>query len=317
MIGDHRATPGPDEPSSASRGLVYVSVHDFAATPLRPDGVAGIVAVDPLTGGWRLVVARKGKSSGPRLARSGGRMAFADAGRDPTLWIGDGPDWSVLEHVAQLSGHASFAIAPTGDEFFVGETGPTVRGTPRAGLWRIGVGVGESSWTRLPLAGKIHVHDVAPAGDWLLITREMDWMVRRVRPDGTECRNLTPPEQTCLRARFSPDGRQIVYAATTDDGESLWIMDIARRERYQVLPEAPVTIVASWAPDGAHLAVKLCDCVRNERGTLSVPRDLAAMNPRIEIITLATLSHRPLGLPLGGLILGDWVPDACPASGWR
>ena len=125
-------------------------------------------------------------------------------------------------------------------------------------------------------------------------------------PDGTDPRDLTGPDERCIRPRFSPDGSRIVYVSPTNEGESLWILDIARWERQLLLPESQVTIVARWSPDGSRLALRLVDCVYDEDGKLMVPRvDLSQMRPRIEIIHADGGGRRPLDLPLGRIFLGD------------
>lgn len=174
-----------------------------------------------------------------------------------------------------------------------------MRTRPR--VWRIPAD--GSDWVRLPFSGGEEIHDCSPDGQWVLTG---EGRVEIVRPDGCDGRLLTRPGEVGIRPRFSPDGLRVVYASPTPDGESLWIVDIDEGDRHQVLAESPVTIVACWSPDGSRLALKLCDCVRNDRGLLTVPRDLALSNPRVEIIDADGTRRRPLDLPPGGILLGDW-----------
>lgn len=291
-----------DEPAVVVRERVYASVEEFAATEDHPQGINGIVALDPDSGDWQLVVAREEVTRQLRLAHCWRRLAFLDGDKEPRLWIVDRPWDSLPERIACLSGYASFAMSASGEEFFVSLRGPAARSAGRAGVWRF-ADCG-SEWARLPLSEDEPVHDCSPDGKWLLVG---DGKVKLATPDGTDRRDLSPPEEKCIRPRFSPDGRHIVYASATHDGESLWITDIEGRDRRLLLPESPVTIVACWSPNGSRLALKLCDCVRGPQGWVILPRDdLSLMRPRIEIIDVDSSDRHPLDLPLGRILLGGW-----------
>lgn len=280
---------------------IYLAVDRFAATEARPGGIDGIVALDPDRGDWRLLLETDGARQAPRLTRGGKRLTFLDAAGDPRLMILDHPWDGDPEPVARLSGYASFASPSSGDEVFVSLLGPEARSAGREGSWRIDTA--GSDWARLPLPAGEPILDCSPDGEWLLIG---DGTMKVVRPDGTACRDLSRPGDTCLRPRFSPDGRRVVYALASADGESLWVVDLDGVRRERIVAESPATLVARWSPDGSRLALKLCNCVRDGRGRLTVPNDPRLANPRIEVIDADGGNRRPVDLPPGWIRLGDW-----------
>ena len=229
---------------------LFVTVEGFAATEDRPDGISGIIALNPDRGDWRLIIGWDGLS-GSRLIADNRVLAFQDAGRDPRLWVLEHPWNSPPRKVAQFENLASFAWLAGSDQFIVsfyrpGKNEEKVWLIPRDG----------TKWTPLSLSGVESIHDCSPDGQWLLVG---NGPIRIVRPDGTDSSDITRQGEYCIRARFSPDGQRVVYTSTTHDGESLWTTDITGKNRNMILPESPVTIVARWSPDGSRLALKLCD----------------------------------------------------------
>jgi Tol biopolymer transport system component len=286
----------------AAHGL-YASVEHFDETEDRPKGISGILAIDPDGGDWRLVAERR-RIRNLRLSRDGRTLAFLEDRPDPNLWILGRQFGSVPKLVTRLIGSASFVWSSTGEEFFVNLSGPAAREAGREGAWR--VDTSGSNWRRLLLESE-RVQDCSPDGRWLLTSSFGSPRIKMVRADETGSRDLTGPGEKCIRPRFSPDGSRIVYASPTDYGESLWVLDLGRWERRLLRPDSQVTIVACWSPDGSRLALKLVDCVYDDRGKLIVPsNDLSRMRPRIEIMDADGGGRRPLNLPPGRILLGDW-----------
>lgn len=300
-MATHTLTAATNEATVATRESIYTSVERFALTPARPEGINGIIAVDPETGDWQPVLSREAVPRGLRLAPRARRLAFSDGGEEGRLWIIEYPWDAAPELVARLIGHASFAISASGEEFFVSFRGPIAGSAGHAGVWRLAKD--GSEWVRLPLPEGESVHDCSPDGKWLLVG---EGRIKLVSPDGSERRDLTPRDEKCIRPRFSPDGQQVVYASSTHDGESLWVADIQGRGRRLLVPESRVTIVACWSPDGSRLALKLCDCVPGPEGWMIVPKELSIMRPRIEIVDVEGGDRRSLDLPAGRILLGGW-----------
>ncbi len=285
---------------------LYSTVEHFAPTADRPEGISGILAIDPDSGDWQLVAERTG-ISGPRLARGRRTLAFLERKPqpDPTLWILEYPWDSAPRQVARLSRYATFLwSSSTGDAFFVKLRSPVAGRADRGGVWRINTD--GSDWMRLPLSSDQQLHDCSPDGQWLLVSCRGHAGIRMIRPDGTDSRDLTGPEEGCIRPRFSPDGRRIAYASYTQDGESLWVMDINRQGRRLLVLESPMTIVPCWSPDGSRLALKLCDCERGPEGWMIMPKDPSRWRARIEMIDADGGHRRPLVPSPGRILLGDW-----------
>jgi hypothetical protein len=68
----------------------------------------------------------------------------------------------------------------------------------------------------------------------------------------------------------------------------------------------PETTRACWSPDGQWLAVSLMNFQKDKAGRLVLSADPAQMNCRIEIMDVNGKEKRPLNLPPGYVVVGDW-----------
>ena len=305
---------GTSPAAEASLGRIYAGVEQFDPNPANPAGSCGIISLDPTDGSWEWVLERLEPIRSCHPIAGGRRLAFLDQGSHPGLWVFDRQGNLALDLVARLRGSGEFAAPAGGNEFYISMSGVEARRARKAGLWK--VSADGMKWSKLPIkairSGPAHsqdfrIVDCSADGQWLLLASGRQEL-HRVRPNGTDGSRLTWPDESLIRARFAPDGKRIVAALPTDDGESLWIMSSQGTERTRIIPEALVTIVACWSPTGSHLALKLCDRVRNERGVLSVPRDPVVRRSRIEIIAADGNDRRSLDLPVGAYFLGGWSP---------
>ncbi|MDQ3877598.1 MAG: hypothetical protein M3290_04515 [Actinomycetota bacterium] len=79
-----------------------------------------------------------------------------------------------------------------------------------------------------------------------------------VRPNGTHVKELTDlgDGENAWKWGWSPDGREIVYTKTTDDGgsahASIWVMRANGSHPIEVASDVPFddNLVPSWSPDG-------------------------------------------------------------------
>jgi Tol biopolymer transport system component len=80
--------------------------------------------------------------------------------------------------------------------------------------------------------------------------------------DGTDERQLTPPDQSCC-VRISPDGTHVLYSALAPDGVRITtaIQDLRDGTvRLIPLPDATANLgPGAWSPDGKRLALQLWD----------------------------------------------------------
>ena len=108
------------------------------------------------------------------------------------------------------------------------------------------------------------VHDWSPDGRWLLTASqrgaENRWQLYVMRPDGTEQRRITEGGHP-FYARFSPDGRRVLYTDNARGKESgIWVVDVDGKNGRQVFPTDIETISpasACWSPDGKRIAITL------------------------------------------------------------
>jgi Tol biopolymer transport system component len=79
-----------------------------------------------------------------------------------------------------------------------------------------------------------------------------------MRPDGTEQRRITEGGNP-FYARFSPDGRQVIYSdGARKDQSGIWIVNVDGTNARQALPVDRNKIAsACWSPDGKRIAVTL------------------------------------------------------------
>jgi RNA polymerase sigma factor (sigma-70 family) len=140
--------------------------------------------------------------------------------------------------------------------------------------WQEGHGWKDETWqynaegsgaTRLPVPDTDAVNDWSPDGKWFLTLtdrhppRGSGYQLYRMHPDGTDQRRLTKGRGLNCYARFSRDGRSIVYLHQERGVNSLHVMDadggndrVVVKEKDGLTPDA-----ACWSPDGKRLAVVL------------------------------------------------------------
>ncbi len=70
--------------------------------------------------------------------------------------------------------------------------------------------------------------DVSPDGQLVVIVRHGELWLHRLK-DGYE-RPLTRDGAEALSPRFSPDGRQVIYASTRSGNYDLWLLDLPVEE---------------------------------------------------------------------------------------
>lgn len=129
---------------------------------------------------------------------------------------------------------------------------------------------------RLAIPAEDTVLDWSPDGAWVVTASsrnaKIGWQLYLMRPDGTERRQLTEGGNP-FYARFSPDGRRLVY---TDgpwklaDRCGIWVMDLDGKDRRRVLATGKGNATACWSPDGKRLAVAIDGSGPEERGRLEV-----------------------------------------------
>jgi Tol biopolymer transport system component len=142
------------------------------------------------------------------------------------------------------------------------------------------VNVDGSDPKELPIPPEDTVQDWSRDGNWLLTASsrgaKIGWQLYVIRPDGTEQRRLTDGGNP-FYARFSPDGRRVVYTDNARGNQSgIWIVDVDGANAGRVLAaDRNTTGSACWSPDGKQIAVTL--------SPLNPPAQANADHPPIKV----------------------------------
>ena len=214
----------------------------------------------------------------------------------------DRPWNSPPRQVASLCRYETLTLSNSGEEFYVTQGGTRARDAGVLGVWRIAANGTER--VRLPLSEEEEIRDWLARRSMAPGRQKVHQARHTRRPGGAD---LTPGPEVHPAKVLALMGRRIAYAGYTDDGESLWVLDVETGQPSLILAEAPVTIVPRWSPDGSRLALKLLGCVRGPKGWMSVPADEAwRMRPSLEMISLSSGEQPGAALPPGYLDLGAW-----------
>ena len=213
-----------------------------------------LMAVDPTTGASTEIL--DGCSMRPRVSPDGKLLAFE---REDALWVLGLDPSAEPRRIVGLGGTAVGSPAvwsPDGKQIVIS------RANAQAAL-RVKIdGTGSEE---LPIPPQDLVLDWSSDGRWFLTASrrgaKKGWVLYIMRPDGKEQRRITE-EGNPFYARFSPDGRRVLY---TDNGrgeqDGIWVVDADGKNARLVFPVAnpPVETVASacWSLDGKGIAIVL------------------------------------------------------------
>ena len=173
------------------------------------------------------------------------------------------------------------------------------------------------------------VQDWSSDGRWLLTTSQRGakngWQLYVMRPDGTDQRRITEGGNP-FYARFSPDGRRVVYSDNGRDEQSgIWVVDVDGKNARLVFPVVePGKTVASacWSPDGKRIAVILAAINLGVRRGPPVPVQVVVMDldgghrSEIHIPEGGTTRYAGLAMMPGRGVLGV-IPAPLLAPGGR
>jgi RNA polymerase sigma factor (sigma-70 family) len=254
-----------------------------------------IVAIDPETGKWALVA--PGAAGGiVRVSPDARHVAFL---RRTELWRCDLAGQEKPARLAQNAGRPCWS--PDG-KYLVHSPGEVVAdGGWKSETWRLNAdGTGA---IRLKLPDTDSVEDWSPDGQWLLTCsdrhppRGSGFQLYRMHPDGTAQRRLTQGPGLNCSARYSPDGRRIVYLHQERGVNSLHVMDADGTNDRVVVPSKGRTEshYACWSPDGKRLAVQ---CVTRPRpGAKDLFGNLLTDTYHLKVMDADGSHRRRLNLP--------------------
>jgi Tol biopolymer transport system component len=254
-----RVARGEDRPATRSvkhawPGRIYLTTRPSPA-PNAPPGPP-LVAIDPGDGESRTIVS--GCADRARVSPDGRNVAFARGGG---LWVrklsGDAEPRQVAD-LDEPSGGSPAVWSPDGKELVisVGHHDDRRRGwihkTSR-------VRIDGSKREALPIPPEDNVQDWSSDGRRLLTASSREarigWQLYVMRPDGTESRRITEGGNP-FYARFSPDGRRVIYTDNARGGQGIWVVDADGKNARLLLPvDRESTASACWSPDGKGMAV--------------------------------------------------------------
>lgn len=240
----------------APKGKIYLAAPS-AARNAEGEQTNSLLAIDPETGNWLTVLNDCG--SRPRVSPDGRMVALA---REGALWVaglGDGPEAKRLVDLEGSTAGSPLVWSSDGKRII------TSLGTHKDdGLWvfrTIRVGVDGADRTDVAIPEQDGVHDWSPDGKWLLTASsrnaEIGWQLYVIRPDGAESRQITEGGNP-FYARFSPDGRRVLYAdGTTQERRGIWVVDVDGTNRRKVFATEKAIASPCWSPDGSRIAVAI------------------------------------------------------------
>jgi RNA polymerase sigma factor (sigma-70 family) len=277
------------KPSPKSAGRIYTSASLGTNNAGLP--VASLVAIDPETGEVTNVF--DGYALRLRISPDRQRAAFVSG----SLRIRALADDAQPERVIPMEGAANGGLASwsaDGKKLIVSvathdETlKQWVNGTFR-------INVDGSDKERLKIPTEDTVQDWSANGEWVLTASlrnaKIGWQLYIMRPDGTDQRQITEGGNP-FYARFSPDGRRLLYSDGPRQG--IWIVDFDGKNRRRILETGKGMASACWSPDGKRIAVAIEGSEPQEHG-------------RFEIVNVADGTHRTL-LTMPGRNVAD-MPD--------
>lgn len=120
-------------------------------------------------------------------------------------------------------------------------------------LWMIDLGSGEKHRAVPNFSGSHGIADVSPSNPWLTFTGKatLGWDVFLYDWSARQTRQLTEGGQAC-RARFSPDGRKIVFVSHVASRKSdIWTLNLDGGDQQRITErDETYDYFPSWGPDG-------------------------------------------------------------------
>ena len=144
--------------------------------------------------------------------------------------------------------------------------------------------VGHTRQEKLAIPPEDTVQDWSADGRWLLTASfrgaKIGWQLYVMRPDGTDQRRITDGGNP-FYARFSPDGRRVLYTDGVRGKESgIRVVDVNGRNDRLLFPVDCNTTKPSacWSPDGKRVAIILADMLTSLRQVPTAPVQVVVMD---------------------------------------
>jgi Tol biopolymer transport system component len=236
------------------------------------------------------------------------RMArFATAAASCLLLVGMGAE----KHSERIGGTEWIAFlskAPTGVELFVMRPD----GSGRRQLTNDGVRIGPPRWSP---AGQITfessrdrardtVQVIPPNNPQGLPPRTATPFasdLQSIYADGSGRVNLTRAHGINTLGAWSPDGKQIAFTSTRDEGFDIYVMSVGAGSATRLTLDGAFNYVGSWSRDGKQIVYS---------GSPLDPNAKALSSPSIFVMSATGLNVKPLTAPNTGDVGPVWSPTA-------
>lgn len=252
------------------KGRIYLNASFGPEDPGNDASFRGIISVDPETGEYRKIGINGGSV---RVSPDGETLAYS---HDGAIWTNnlDGTSPGKI-----VEGSGKLAWMPDG-QFLVVSSGTLNeeedrKETPEKPVWTV------ETWRHnllgtvripLPVPETDFVDDVSPDGEWFVTSSDRHppygsgYQLYVMRTDGADEQRLTEGRGLNVYARFSPDGREIVYSHQRRGEDSLRVVSVDGTKRRRVTTDPNAAPHACWSPDGKQLAVVMFNWDRGADG---------------------------------------------------
>jgi RNA polymerase sigma factor (sigma-70 family) len=215
-----------------------------------------IVAIDPETGKWTKVSDRGGIV---RVCPDGRTVAFLKDNEE--LWVCDAQGKEMPVRLVEKAGRPTWS--PDGKQLVHSKGEVVADDGWKTETWQMNADGTER--TKLKVPDTDFVEDWSPDGKWFVTLsdrhppRGRGYQLYVMHPDGSGERRLTKGGGLNCYARFSPNGKRIVYLHQERGINSLHVMDADGRNDREILVEKDRVSphYVCWSPDGKRLALVL------------------------------------------------------------
>lgn len=307
------------QPDTKRNGRIYVSVSFRQKTEGQEQQnplVNWIVAVDPASGKWQMIV-----ENGQDARVSPDRRTLVFSRFNDGIWKCEA-DGQFPIKISDSSGRpvwspdGKYLVVTKGELIKKDSDKPRTARAWKDETWRID-GDGRNP-IKLPIPDTDTVEDWSPDGQWFVTSSDRHppygsgYQLYLMKVDGTQERRLTESGLN-VYARFSPDGKKILYVhQTAKAGNSIWTVDLDGNNAMEIAKEVGLATPdgAFWSPDGKQIAVCMFNWELDENGKKVSRGGADTADHRIEIMDADGTNRRRVNLQGAAFTwmgsLGDW-----------